>query len=567
VADSVDDAPPAAAVSDPQRLDALDRTGLLDTAPEASFDRFTRLAVELLDVRAALISLVGPERQFIKSSAGLEELGVTETHRDLPLPHSAAQLVVTSEEAVVVEDARADDRLQDPLDVDELGILAYAAFPLRITEGDHILGAFCALDDAPHDWTEDELNILEGLADAVVARVELQEAKEEAERVRRRAERLQQQAEAANRAKTRFVANMSHELRTPLNSVIGYSEMFKDAPHEWSEERLENGLERIHKSGEQLLSLINDVLSLSKAEAGRLAVSPAPFALADLVNGIADELHPRMEENGNELQIDGLDDTDRICADETKVRQVLSNLLSNAAKYTRDGTITLNVSTRELTEALDRSDERERMEAKRCGPSAARRELVFEVADTGIGMTEEAQENIFETFERSEDPADAAGAGPGLGIVQNLCRLLGGAVEVESEKGEGSRFTARLPVRIPSVEDDTEEDTEDDTPTLSVLIVEDDEATRDVARQIIEEEAGHEVCETANGQEALAVLDEGCVPDLVLLDLMAPGLNGFEFLEAAREVLRREPTFRDEMASDEMASEKKAPEKEPSSES
>jgi signal transduction histidine kinase/CheY-like chemotaxis protein len=567
VADSVDDAPPADAVSDPQRLDALDRTGLLDTAPEASFDRFTQLAVELLDVRAALISLVGPERQFIKSSAGLEELGVTETHQDLPLPHSAAQLVVTSEEAVVVEDARADDRLQDPLDVDELGILAYAAFPLRTTEGDHILGAFCALNDAPHDWTEDELNILEGLADAVVARIELQEAKEEAERVRRQAERLQQQAEAANQAKTRFVANMSHELRTPLNSVIGYSEMFKDAPHEWSEERLKDGLERIYNSGEQLLSLINDVLSLSKAEAGRLAVSPAPFALADLVNGIADELHPRMEENGNELQINGLDDTDRICADEKKVRQVLSNLLSNAAKYTQDGTITLNVSTRELTEALDRSDEQERMEAKRCGPSAARRELVFEVADTGIGMTEEAQENIFETFERSEDPADAADAGLGLGIVQNLCRLLGGAVEVESEKGEGSRFTARLPVRIPSVEDDTEEDTEDDTPTLSVLIVEDDEATRDVARQIIEEEAGHEVCETANGQEALTVLDEGCVPDLVLLDLMMPGLNGFEFLEATREVLRRVPTFRDEMASDEMASEKRAPEKEPSSES
>jgi signal transduction histidine kinase/DNA-binding response OmpR family regulator len=683
-----DDAPPAA-VSDPQRLNALDRTGLLDTAPEESFNRFTQLAADLLDVRAALISLVGSEEQFIKSSAGLETLGVTEGDQHLPLPRSFAQLVVTSGKPVVTADARRDDRLQDTLDVEKLGILAYAAFPLRTTEGGHILGTFCALNNAPHDWTEQELGILEGLANAIVARMELQEAKNDAERAKQAAETAQRQAEAANEAKTRFVANMSHELRTPLNSVIGYSEMFMDDPYAWDEDRLKDGLGRIKSSGEELLGLINEVLNLSKAEAGRLGLSLSTFPLEVLVEQVADEVRPRMAENDNDLEIRGTGEIGEVCTDKLKVRQILSNLLSNAAKYTEGGTVTLEVRL-EDTDAEPPPDDQAGLEGEApaneeagedepCGPELARRELVIEVADTGIGVTEEEQEKIFEAFERAEGAEGASGTGLGLGIVQNLCHMLDGEVGMESEKGKGSVFTARILLEAPEdvgveresharsssttasaaahyvpprddnlvlvIDDDRDarillrnhiseagfevetatsgtegleqarelhpmaitldvlmgqmggwdvlaqlkdapdlrhipvvmisitpdegrgvqlgatdhlvkpidrerlvdlleqyqRETPGEAPSFSVLVVEDDEATRDVARQVIAEEAGHDIHEAVNGRDALDALEQELDPDLVLLDLMMPKVNGFEFLRAARESLRGVP--------------------------
>ena len=661
------------AIGDPERLEALKQTGLLDTAPEASFDRFAQLAVDLLEVRAALIALVGTERQFIKSSAGLEHLGVTEEHQELPLSHSFGQLVVTSEAPVVVSNAREDDRLQDTLDVDELGILAYAAFPLRTTEGGHILGSFCALNDAPHDWTEKELDILEGLADAIVAHIELQEAKEEAEQAQEEAESARRRAEFANEAKNRFVANMSHELRTPLNSVIGYSEMFMDDPLSWDEDRLKDGLRRIHHSGEQLLELINDVLNLSKAEAGRLGLSLSTFEIGPLVEQVVEEVRPIMKENDNEFDVRGLDEVGEVCSDESKIRQILSNLLSNAAKYTQQGTVTLEVSMRDTDAQM--AKEQEQMEDESCEPYAMRRELVFEVSDTGIGMTEEEQEKIFEAFERAANTDKSGGTGLGLGIVQNLCNVLGGGVEVESEKGEGSCFTAYIPVRAPGeigneaggsalksgdtphpplgamppqrddlvlvIDDDRNarilmrnhleeagfkvetasggregleqarelhpmaiildvlmdgmdgwevltrlkenpdlqhipvvmasithdegrgfrlgaaehlvkpvdrdrltgllEQHRGDTDSFAVLVVEDDKATRDVVQQVIEDAKGYEFHEAENGRKALDLLNEGLAPNLVLLDLMMPEMNGFEFLEATRDHLRDVP--------------------------
>ena len=663
------------AIQDPQRLGALQKTGLLDTAPEPSFDRFTQLAVDLLGVRASLISLVGSDRQFIKSSAGLGELGVTEEHQHLSLPHSFAQRVVTTGEPLVISDAREDDRLEDTIDADEVGIVAYAAFPLRTTEEGHILGAFCALSDAPHDWTDKEIGVLEGLSNAIVARIELQEAKEDAERSRREAEAAREQAEAASAAKSRFVANMSHELRTPLNSIIGYSEMFMEEPLDWNEERLRDGMKRIYNSGQQLLELINDVLNLSKAEAGRLSLSLSTFELYPLVEQVVEEVRPRLEEHGNHFELEGLEEMQEVCTDKSKVRQILRNLLSNAAKYTHDGTVTLRVHLHERSEPPRSSQPQAGGEGEEepCEPEAAHHELVLEVADTGIGMTEEEQEKLFEAFERAEDAEQTGGTGLGLGIVQNLCHLLDGSVEVESQKGAGSTFTARIPLKAsegpspdrahPFVEEhrpspstlpprrddlvlviDDDRDarillrnhlsaagfevetasngtegieqahelhpvaitldvrmgdmdgwevlnrlkdddqtrhipvimvsiTPDrgrgfqlgatehlvkpvdrdrltellqqyrsrDVPTFSVLVIEDDHATRDVVQQVIEEEADYEVHTASRAQEALDLLTEGLSPNLILLDLMMPGLNGFEFLEAAREHIQQVP--------------------------
>ncbi len=235
------------------------------------------------------------------------------------------------------------------------------------------------------------------------------------------------EAETANRAKSSFLANMSHELRTPLNAIIGYSELLHEEAEERDDQPLLEDLGRIGIAARHLLSLINEVLDLSQIEAGRVQIEIAEIEIDSLLHEVGETVRPLAARNGNGLKIECPADIGTIESDPTKLRQVLFNLLANAAKFTRDGVITVGA---------------------RRGEDGMR----FTVTDNGIGMTEEQLDRVFEEFAQADDDTrrNYGGTGLGLAISRKFCRILGGDLTAESSPGEGSRFTVDLPPKPPA---------------------------------------------------------------------------------------------------------------------
>ncbi|MDX1624830.1 MAG: GAF domain-containing protein [Gemmatimonadota bacterium] len=238
-------------------------------------------------------------------------------------------------------------------------------------------------------------------------------------------------AEAASQAKSRFLASVSHELRTPLNAIIGYSEMLGEEAVERSLHGFADDLGKIRSAGRHLLTLINDILDLSKVEAGKMELNPERFDVSELIGEVVPTAMPLAEENGNRLEVPGVDGLGTMRTDRTRLRQVLLNLLSNACKFTEGGEVRLEVDPRpgEVSDGW----------------------IVFRVRDTGIGMTDEQMERLFEAFSQAESSTASrfGGTGLGLAISRHFCRLMGGDVTVESRHGEGSTFTVRLPREAP----------------------------------------------------------------------------------------------------------------------
>ena len=242
--------------------------------------------------------------------------------------------------------------------------------------------------------------------------------------------RARREAEAANSAKSQFLASMSHELRTPLNAILGYSEMLQEEAEDIDHDDFIPDLQKIHSAGRHLLALINDVLDLSKIEAGKMELLLERFDVRKLIEDVATTIRPLVDKNANRLEVLCAGDLGAMQSDLTRVRQVLLNLLSNASKFTEHGTITLEV-TRE-----------------RDGDGRGHDVMVFAVRDTGIGVTPEQMEKLFEAFSQAEASTSRkyGGTGLGLAISRRICQMMGGDISVDSEMGVGSTFTVRLPV-------------------------------------------------------------------------------------------------------------------------
>ena len=240
-------------------------------------------------------------------------------------------------------------------------------------------------------------------------------------------------AETADLAKSEFLANMSHELRTPLNAIIGYSEMLSEDAEEQGNASAVEDLHRITAAGHHLLSLVNDILDLSKIEAGKMELSVNTFDPGQLVHDVQETIQPLVDRNGNRFIVECPPDIGEMTSDATRLRQILYNLLSNAAKFTESGEICMRVSCEPPNNGSD-------MPPK----------LVFSVSDTGIGIAPEEVDDVFNAFKqvRSANNGINGGTGLGLAISRHYCAMMGGTISAESEPGMGTTFTVRLPAVI-----------------------------------------------------------------------------------------------------------------------
>jgi signal transduction histidine kinase len=339
-------------------------------------------------------------------------------------------------------------------------------------------------------------------------------------------------AEAANRAKSVFLANMSHELRTPLNAIIGYSEIVQEDLQAEGITHLIPDLRKIRTSGQHLLGIINDILDISALEAGTVSLDLETVVLNPLLQEVVNTVRPLVLEHGNTLQVQCPDHLGTMYSDLSKVRQILVNLLSNAAKFTEQGSITLTVAVKGLEAAGWEDGEKFAAEAAFPVPSGAFVE--FRVSDTGIGIAPLQREKIFQPFAQGDESSTRryGGTGLGLSISYRYCEMLGGTISVESEPEHGSTFTLRLPLvssdrpaRFPPAYQPQEPSTRD---RPLVLIIDDDRGIRDWMVQSLNQE-GYRVVTAWCGQEGLRLAQE-LQPELIVLDVLMPALDSWAVL-------------------------------------
>ena len=439
------------AVSDDRRLAAVRGTGLLDSEVEEAFDRLTRLAVRLVKIPAAFVSLVDEDRDFYKSVCGFGEPLASAGEIEGP---TFCHFTIQSAEPLVIPNTKVDPIYRDVPTVRSLGVAAYVGIPILVNG--QAIGAFCAIDTVPHSWTEDEITVLKELAAVAVSEISLRAARAESDRFREDAEQLSEasaaaqieleeqaetlsrqaseleraraDADAANRAKSDFLAAMSHDLRTPLNAIGGYAQLIEMGVHGPVTDSQRDAASRIIHAQRHLLTLIDDILQFAKTESGQIPLEMGPISLTQLCGALESFIGQQATEKHIAFSCDIGEATERpgevmtAVGDFERVLQVLVNVSTNAIKFTdAGGRVTVT--------------------GRRSGSWA---EVL--VRDTGRGIAPEHIEQIFQPFVQVSGASDTrAGVGLGLATSRNLARRMGGDILVESAPGVGSTFTLRLP--------------------------------------------------------------------------------------------------------------------------
>jgi PAS domain S-box-containing protein len=347
--------------------------------------------------------------------------------------------------------------------------------------------------------------------------------------------KAREDAMAANAAKSAFLANMSHELRTPMNAIIGYSEMLAEDAEDAGLDDMLDDLRKITTAGKHLLSLINDVLDLSKIEAGKMELFIEAFNFSDVANEVADTAQSLVKTNGNTLAVETGEGLENLDGDLTKTRQMLFNLISNAAKFTKNGTITL---------ASEKYENR--------GSDWVR----FSISDTGIGIPADKLEKIFQEFSQADETTtrNYGGTGLGLSLTRRFAQMMGGDISVESKVGSGSSFIIEIPMKVTKQHEGLEAEASMDATDVNtaiaaaktspdlllstlervhkekplVLVVDDEQSARDLLTRSLELE-GCEVKAARDGNEGLKMAAD-LSPDLITLDVMMPGMDGWTVL-------------------------------------
>ena len=336
------------------------------------------------------------------------------------------------------------------------------------------------------------------------------------------------QSEEANKAKSAFLANMSHELRTPMNAIIGYSEILIEECEEMEPDEIEQDLEKILSSAKHLLGLINDVLDLSKVEAGKMSIYLEPVHLRGFMNDVIVTMKPLADKNNNKLVVDmdGLND-DYIATDVTRLKQIILNLSSNACKFTHEGVISISLKLNQVSEA--------------------KHLLVVAIRDSGIGMTDQQMSRLFEDFSQADvsTTREYGGTGLGLSLSRRFCRMMGGDITVESVKDQGSIFTVSLPVDVvssSSQELTSSTSSVSDSPAVvscdleskqrsiraRVLLIDDDNNNTEIFRRFLLND-GFEVMHSSSIEEGFAKASQ-CAPELVIVDIEHSSLHGIDLL-------------------------------------
>lgn len=331
-------------------------------------------------------------------------------------------------------------------------------------------------------------------------------------------QKAKQKADEANRSKSHFLANMSHELRTPMNTIVGYTELLEDEVKECQRPEALQDIRNIHSSAKHLLALLDGILDISKIEAGKMELYLERFDVKEMIQHLVNTIQPLIDNKANTLRLESDENLGSMYTDLVKVRQILLNLLSNASKFSEQGTLTLEIRRT--------SEEDEDW-------------IIFSVKDEGIGMTNEQQANLFQLFTQAETSTSRkyGGTGLGLAITKHFTEMLGGSIKVESEFGKGSQFTVRLPAHLL-----VQKSTSDKVPTVDssirkpsvstesgiVLVIDDDDVVRSLLHAYLTK-IGYQVAMADNGLEGLK-LAKKLRPNAITLDVMMPGMDGWEVL-------------------------------------
>lgn len=489
-------APPTS--DEQERLKALYDYDVLDTEAEKVFDDLTLLASQICGPPIALISLVDPDRQWFKSTVGLD---AKETSRDLAFCAHA----IHQQEIFEVEDTLKDARFADnPLVTSEPNIRFYAGTPLVTPKG-YAIGTLCAIDDKPNHLSAEQRNSLEILGRSVISQLEL----------RKKIKQLKE----ASQHKTEFLSNMSHELRTPLNAIISFSKLMLDEVKGHNiPGNFKKYLKHIDYSGNRLLSVINSVLDLSKIEEGKMQLDIVRIHCRSFFKQIPDMLAVAAADKTINLSI-VVDPSapEYLNVDETKLCQILLNLINNAIKFSHGGgKIDVNIVS---------ADE----------------EMVITVKDQGVGISKADQLKLFNKFQQVGNAKSSEGTGLGLSITKGLVELMGGGVKLSSAEGKGSLFKVVLPITADATRSNiqrAESLTLNCDEHCKLLVVEDNFINQEVVKAQFNS-LGIKIQIAGTGEQALQMIEKNTY-ELIFMDIHLPGISG---IEATKLIKQKHPSL------------------------